>query len=257
MLKEKVVVVTGGAGLLGKVFCEGIIKNNGIPIIADINENPGKQLEEELKIKYQTENVLFQVLDITSKESINFLIELVNNKYGKIDALVNNDYPRNKNYGRVFFEVEYRDFCENVNLHLGRYFLTSQLYAKFFAKQGFGNIMNIASIYGVIAPRFEIYQGTKMTTPVEYAVIKSGVIHMTKYLAKYLKGSNIRVNVISPGGIFDNQPESFLKAYKSYSSTKGMLDKTYITGTLLFLLSDLSKYINGQNIAVDDGLMCW
>jgi len=80
--------------------------------------------------------------------------------------------------------------------------------------------VNIASIYGVIAPRFEIYQGTKMTTPVEYAVIKSGVIHMTKYLAEYLKSSNIRVNVISPGGIFDNQHESFLKAYKSYSSTK-------------------------------------
>lgn len=253
MLNNSVVIVTGGAGLLGKVFCEAILQNKGIPVIADVNEHAGKLFEEELKIKYKTEKVLFQKLDITSKESIDSLIEEVKKKFSRIDALVNNAYPRNKNYGRHVFDVEYEDFCENINLHLGGYFLMCQQFAKFFNEQEFGNIINIASIYGVIAPRFEIYKGTKMTTPVEYAVIKSAIIHLTKYMAKYLKGTGIRVNSISPGGIFDDQPKEFVKAYNYLSMSKGMLDKTDILGTLIFLLSDSSQYITGQNIIVDDG----
>jgi len=110
------------------------------------------------------------------------------------------------------------------------------------------NIVNISSIYGVVAPKFEIYEGTSMTVPVEYAAIKSGQIHLTKYMAKYFKGMGIRVNSLSPGGIFDNQPKSFLNAYKAKCSSKGMLDKSDLNGTLVYLLSDLSQYVNGQNM---------
>ena len=138
-------------------------------------------------------------------------------------------------------------------MNLGGYFLTSQLFAKYFEKQGYGNIINLASIYGVIAPRFEIYNNTPMTMPVEYAAIKSGLIHLTKYMAKYFKGKNIRVNTISLGGIEDHQPESFLKAYKEFCLNKGMLDAEDVSGTVLYLLSDLSEFVNGQNIVVDDG----
>jgi NAD(P)-dependent dehydrogenase (short-subunit alcohol dehydrogenase family) len=94
-----------------------------------------------------------------------------------------------------------------------------------------------------------------MTVPVEYAAIKSGLIHLTKYMAKYFKGMNIKVNTLSPGGIFDNQPESFLKNYKDNCSNKGMLDKSDLKGTLIYLLSDMSQYVNGQNIIVDDGFI--
>ncbi|MDP2761387.1 MAG: oxidoreductase, partial [Sideroxyarcus sp.] len=169
------------------------------------------------------------------------------------DALVNNAYPRNKNYGRHFFDVEYADFCENLNLNLGGYFLTSQKLAGYFQKQGHGNIINISSIYGVIPPKFEVYDNTPMTMPVEYAAIKSAIIHLTKYMAKYFKGMNIRVNTLSPGGIFDHQPAAFLEAYRKQCLNKGMLDKSDICGTLVYLLSDLSAYVNGQNIVIDDG----
>ena len=125
--------------------------------------------------------------------------------------------------------------------------------AEYFQKQGYGNIINIASIYGVTAPKFEIYENTAMTMPVEYAAIKSAVIHLTKYMAKYLKGSHIRVNSISPGGIFDKQPEAFLSAYKKLCNDKGMLDPVEITNALLFLIGDMSSYINGHNLVVDDG----
>jgi len=132
-------------------------------------------------------------------------------------------------------------------------FLSSKIFSMYFEKQGFGNIINIASIYGVIAPKFEIYKNTDMEMPIEYAAIKSGMLHLTKYFAKYFKGKNIRVNAISPGGILDNQPESFLKMYNNECISKGMLDASDLTGALIFLLSDMSTYVNGQNIIVDDG----
>lgn len=153
----------------------------------------------------------------------------------------------------IFFDLEYEDFVENLGLNLGGYFTTSQQFAKYFQKQGYGNIINISSIYGVVAPKFEIYDGTTMTMPVEYAAIKSGLIHLTKYMAKYFKGMNIKVNTLSPGGIFDNQNEIFLEQYKKECLNKGMLDKSDLKGTLVYLLSDMSKYVNGQNMVVDDG----
>lgn len=153
----------------------------------------------------------------------------------------------------IFFDVEYEDFIQNLSLNLGGYFLTSQCFSKYFKKQSYGNIINISSIYGVVAPKFEVYENTSMTMPVEYAAIKSGLIHLTKYMAKYFKGMNIRVNALSPGGILDKQPESFLEKYKEKCLNKGMLENSDLKGTLVYLLSDMSKYVNGQNIIVDDG----
>ena len=252
LLKEKIVVVTGGCGLIGRGFAKTIAGADGTAVIADINPEVGERLALDLAIK-GLGKVDFVEMDITNANSIEAGISKVHNLYGKIDALINNAYPRNKNYGRSFYDVEYSDFCENIGLNLGGYFLTSQKFANYFTKQEYGNIINISSIYGVMAPKFEVYEKTDMTMPVEYAAIKSGLIHLTKYMAKYFKGKNIRVNSISPGGILDNQPEEFLKAYSELCMTKGMLEVKDIEGTLLFLLSDLSAYINGQNIIVDDG----
>lgn len=246
-LKDKVIVVTGGAGLLGSAFCKEIAKEGGIAIIADLNTERAEAVSKTI------ENSAVLKLDITSAQSLEEGIESLKKKYGRIDALVNNAYPRNKNYGRHFFDVEYSDFCENLNLNLGGYFLASQRFLKFFTEQKSGNIVNISSVYGVVAPRFNVYDNTKMTMPVEYAAIKSGLIHLTKYMAKYVSGKNIRVNCISPGGILDGQPEAFLEKYKSYCSEKGMLNPQDLCGALVFLLSSDSQFVNGQNLIVDDG----
>jgi len=253
MLSNQVVVITGGAGLIGQEFVKAVVEQNGIAIIADINQEVGIKVKDNLSQELNSQNIDFIKLDITSKESLTYCIEYLDNKYGKIDALVNNAYPRNKNYGKHFFEVRYDDFIENIGLNLGGYFTTSQQFAKYFKKQEYGNIINISSIYGVVAPKFEVYDNTSMTMPVEYAAIKSGLIHLTKYMAKYFKGMNIRVNTLSPGGILDSQNEAFLQKYKNECLNKGMLDKSDLKGTLVYLLSDMSKYVNGQNIVVDDG----
>jgi len=250
MLKDKVVVIIGANGLLGKEFVKSCLENNAKVVASDIVDELGYGIWD---LGFKERDLVYKRSDITDKTSILDLITFTKNKFNKIDAVVNTAYPKNKNYGRKFEEVEYENFCENVNLHLGGYFLVTQQFAEFFKKQGYGNIVNIASIYGVIPPRFEIYEYTDMTMPIEYNVIKHSIISMTKYVAKYYKGFNIRVNCISPGGILNNQPSEFIKKYNKFALNKGMLEKEDISGTLLFLLSNLSKYINGQNIIVDDG----
>lgn len=252
LLSNKVVVVTGGAGLLGKEFCSAIASHGGYPVVSDLNLGAARRVADEINELYHG-RACAVVMDITDKESIKAAIANVQAASGLIDAVVNNAYPRNANYGRRLEDVTYDDFCANVSMHLGGYFLVAQQFAAFFREQGRGNIVNMSSIYGVIAPRFEVYSATKMTMPVEYAAIKSGVLHLTKYFAQYLKGSGIRVNAISPGGILDQQPEAFLQKYRAMCAAKGMLEKTDITGTLMFLLSDMSLYMNGQNLIVDDG----
>jgi NAD(P)-dependent dehydrogenase (short-subunit alcohol dehydrogenase family) len=253
MLKDKVVVVTGGGGLLGRAFCRAIVESGGIAVVADVNTERGERSAEEINLEYSGTRAHFCHLDINESASVVGLIDRTKQQFGTVDALVNNAYPRNANYGRKFEDVTLEDFCENVSLHLGGYFFVSQQFINFFRHQGRGNIVNMASVYGFLAPRFEIYDGTTMTMPVEYAVIKSSLLQLTKYLAHYLKGENIRVNAISPGGILDTQPPSFLKAYGEYCSGKGMLDTSDVCGALLFLLSDMSTFVSGHNLIVDDG----
>lgn len=252
MLNNKIIVVTGGAGLVGKSFVHAIAENNGIAVIADVSLKKGLEVKCGFS-KLLQERIEVVELDITNKKSILKSIEFLNGKYKHIDAIVNNAYPRNKNYGRHFFDVEYEDFNENVALHLGGYFNVSKHFAKYFLNQGHGNVVNVSSIYGLVAPRFEIYEGTTMTVPVEYSVIKSGLNHLTKYMASYLKEGNVRVNTLTLGGILDGQPQSFLENYKSQCLSKGMLNPEDVTGSLVFLLSDNSLHINGQNIVIDDG----
>ena len=241
--------------MLGQAFVRAIVANHGTAVIADVHADKGQAVCASISQELNTDKVSFVQVDITSKDSLQSAIHSLQSQYGRIDAVVNNAYPRNAQYGRRFEDVEYSDFCDNLGLNLGGLFLTSQQFAKQFQKQGHGNIINIASVYGVIAPKFEIYANTNMTMPVEYAAIKSSVIHLTAYMAKLFKGQQIRVNCISPGGILDQQPRSFLDAYKANSLNKGMLDASDLTGTLVFLLSENSQYINGQNIVVDDGFV--
>ncbi len=252
MLNGQVVVVTGGAGLLGRSFVRAIAEGGGIAVVADCDTEAATRVVTEFAVAYPG-RVEAAHLDITDGASVAALIASLQKRHGSVHALVNNAYPRNRNFGRKLEDVTYRDFCENVSLHLGGYFLVAQQFGLLFRAQGGGNIVNMASIYGTMTPRFEVYAGTSMTMPVEYASIKSSVVQMTRYFAQYFKGDGVRVNSLSPGGIKDNQPEAFLKGYGAHCGTKGMLDPIDIAGPLLFLLSDASRYMTGQNIVVDDG----
>ena len=139
-------------------------------------------------------------------------------------------------------------------MNLGSSFLFMQECARYFKSNNVEfSLVNIGSIYGVVAPKFELYNNTNMTSPVEYSAIKSGLIHLSRYVAKYVGDSRFRVNLVSPGGIRDAQPIEFLTAYGMETLGKGMLDVSDIIGSIIFLLSSSSEFINGQNIIVDDG----
>ncbi|MGF1758901.1 flagellin modification protein A [Photobacterium sagamiensis] len=251
-LANKVIVITGGAGLVGQAFVRKLLDCQATVVIAEKDLVRANEFKASLAENLQANCAVID-MDITSTSSVKAAIENVHLKYGHIDALVNNAYPRNSHYGASFFDVQYDDFCENMSLNVGGYFLCSQQFALYFKDQGQGNIVNIASIYGCIAPKFEIYDGLNMTMPVEYAAIKAALIHLSKFMAKAFKGMNIRVNCLSPGGIYDNHSEQFTNAYAKQCINKGMLDPVDLSGSLVFLLSDSSNYVNGQNIIVDDG----
>jgi len=219
--------------------------------VADVDFDRAEQVAREIQASNLTAHAVS--LDITNGAQIEQVISDVMARFGHIDAVVNNAYPLGKNYGRALEEVEYADFCESLSLHLGGYFLTSQKFASAFKSQGHGNIVNISSIYGLFAPRFELYEGTSMTMPVEYAAIKAGIIQLTRYFAQYYRRDGVRCNALAPGGIRDNQPEEFTTRYDSMCGNKGLLETADLMGALTFLLSDASKFMTGQVLVVDDG----
>lgn len=253
MLNNMVVVITGGVGYLGAPMAEGVVAAGGRVVIADVNMERAQELAAVLNQGVVEPRAIAVKMDITSLNDVQASLVAAEKAFGQIDALVNSAYPMNPQYGNKLDEVTYESFCENVNMHLGGYFLTSQQYAKYFASKGAGNVINLSSIYGVIPPRFEIYEGTPMTMPVEYAAIKSGIQLLSQYFCKFYKGKGVRFNVLSPGGILGGQPEAFLEKYNALCMSKGMLDPIDLVGSLVFLLSDASRYISGQNIVVDDG----
>lgn len=251
-LQDQVVVVVGGAGLLGRQFCLAAAEAGATVVVADRDIAQANALAAELAGLGHKASA--SALDITDAGGIDATIAEVAGKHGTIAAVVNTAYPRGPNYGRRLEDVAYADFCRSVDLHLGGYFLVAQRFALHFRAQGSGgSIVNLGSIYGSMNPRHEVYAGTPMTMPVEYAAIKSAIIQMTRYFAHYFKADGIRANVLSPGGISDRQPESFIKAYSSFCGRKGMLDPRDVSGALVFLLSDESRFITGQNLVVDDG----
>ena len=249
MLDDQVVFISGACGLIGKRFVEACLNEGASVIAADIDV----EKLTELSTHIASPKLLTKIVDLTSSAKIQTALKESVDHFGSVTALVNAAYPRNEHYGRRFFDVEYADFCENLNLNVGTTFLTSQIFSQYFKKQQQGNIINLGSIYGVMAPDFDIYPDL-MSMPVEYAAIKSAVIHLTKYMAQLLRKDGVRVNCISPGGVFDSQPEAFLERYNAKCGQQGMLNSEHLDSTLLYLLSSNSSAVTGQNIVVDDGL---
>ncbi len=251
-LKNNTVLVVGANGRIGSVIAKRLLEEGANVIAADITlENLKKNDFKEYK-----EQFLKIEMDITNKESIEKVFEFALSKFEKIDSAINSSYPKGHEYGKHFFDVSYDAFTKNLSLHVGGFFLFMQICAKYSlsSKQKF-SLLNFSSIYGNIAPRFEIYEDTDMTTPVEYAAMKSAIQHLSQYVSAYTKNSKFRVNCISPGGISDNQDSKFLANYKKFSREKGMLDVEDLLGTVLYLISESSEYVCGQNIIVDDGFV--
>ena len=239
-LENKIIVLTGGNGLLGSAMIKELKEYGAFVINLDISHKTNENLSN---IK----------CDITNKESIDHALEIIINKYNKIDGLVNNAYPRTRDWGNKFEDIKLDSWKKNIDWQLNSYFYISQQVAIQMSKQKRGSIINIASIYGVNGPDFTVYEGTSMTMPAGYAAIKGGLVNLTRYMASYFGPHQVRVNSVSPGGIFDNQNSIFVKNYEKKVPLQRMGVPEDIAPSISFLLSDDSKYITGQNLIIDGG----
>ncbi|WP_266081357.1 oxidoreductase [Haladaptatus caseinilyticus] len=248
-LSEKTAIVVGGAGLIGRAVTRGLLDHGATVIVADVNESAGTELVSELG-----ENVEFAHVDSTVDEEVQATVETTVEQFGSLDVLINSAYPRNENYGREFEQVTIDDWHENVSLNLDSYFSTAKHASAVMKEQNSGGvIINFGSIYGVQAPDFTLYQGTNITSPVEYAAIKGGVLNLTRYLASYLGEYGVRVNAVSPGGVSDQQGQQFVDQYEERTPLGRMADADDITGAVVFLASDAASYVTGHNLVVDGG----
>ena len=248
-LKEKVVLITGATGRLGFAFSHRIVEAGGRVFLVDLNQKKGEELSQMLG----RENAPFLAADITNLNGMQEGIAACVSNFGKIDAVIHAAYPRSAGWWSTFDNLKPEHLSEDLNNQLGGAILLSRQVIQHFQQQGFGQLIHISSIQGIAAPKFEHYEGTSMHSTIEYSAIKSGIIAITRWLAKRYRQQNIRVNCISLGGILDQQPESFLERYQASCNSKGMLDAQDVAGAIMFLLSEESTFINGQNIVVDDG----
>jgi NAD(P)-dependent dehydrogenase (short-subunit alcohol dehydrogenase family) len=239
-LKDKVIIITGGSGLIGKPIVDHCRKNGAIAINVDIN---GETDLSKGEIK----------CDVTTKEGVDYLVKEVLNHYHRIDGLVNNAYPRTSDWGAKFEDILFESWQKNVDMQMNTVFLLCQRVLETMKRQKSGSIVNIGSIYGVVGNDFTLYEGYGGTSAAAYSAIKGGIINFSRYLASYFGKDNIRVNCVSPGGIKDNQHPSFLERYENKSLLKRMGRAEEIAPAITFLLSDEASFITGHNLMVDGG----
>jgi len=245
-LDGKTAVVSGGLGLIGKKISTALLQASAKVLILDINENKGKKIKRE--------NIEFIKFDLTKIEKYPSKLKELHSKYGPIHIWINTAYPRTNDWGEKLEKIKVKSWKKNVDIHLNSYCLLTRDVAEYMKKNKVkGSIINFGSIYGIIGPDFSIYDKTDMTMPAAYSAIKGGIISFSRYVATYYAEYKIRINVISPGGIFDNQDESFVKKYEEKTPMKRMGTPDDITGPVVFLASDSSSYITGHNLIVDGG----
>lgn len=239
-IKNKVIILTGANGLIGKETNKHLTKNGAIVIAVDI----GDSAEGEI-YKY----------DVTQEKDIDSLIERILLEHGRIDGLVNLAYPRTKDWGAFFENIPLDSWRKNMDMQLNSVFYICQQVLHVMEEQNNGAIVNIASIYGVVGNDFSLYEEYGGTSPAAYSAIKGGIINFTRYLASYYGKKNIRVNCVSPGGILDerNQHPSFIKRYSEKSPLKRLGNPKEIAPAITFLLSDEASFITGHNLMVDGG----
>ena len=254
-LKSKKIIISGGAGLIGSHFAELIIKNNGIPICLDISKTKLNNLKNKLK-KFNKEFYTIEI-DLTNEIKIINFTKKILKKYRKIDCLINN-IASNKSFNSKRSKFEsflVEDWEMDIKLGLTSNFLLTKHIIKHMCQNKSGNIINISSDLGIIAPNQSIYGNKKK--PVTYSVVKHGIIGFSKYLATYYAQFGIRSNALCPGGVNNNHNKEFVKKLTKLIPMGRMANKNDYDGIILYLISDYSKYMTGSVISVDGGRTSW
>lgn len=268
-ISKKTCIITGASGLLGKKHIEAVLEGNGIPIILGRTKSKLELVRKQYEKKYNKE-VMLCVADITDRESLFVVRKKVLEKYGRIDILINNA-ANNPKVETESINMKCKSFVTfpqelwdaDIEVGLTGTLNCCQIFGEVMQEQRSGVILNISSDYGILAPDQRLYfnpnlpDDEQQIKPISYSVVKHGIIGMTKYLAAYWGNKGIRVNTLCPSGIYDGQNEEFVKRFIQNVPMMKMSKPEEYVGSILYLISDASSFVNGATVVVDGGKSIW
>lgn len=265
-LEGRTALVTGGAGLLGKQFTGALGQAGAKVVVADLDFEAAQDHTQYLQD--QGIQALAVEVDITDPVSISAMVNQTVSKFGSLDVLINSAAldpkfdPDNveDQYDNAFENFPLETWQKAIDINLTGMFLTCQGAAPWMLAQNYGVIINICSTYGLVGPDQRVYErteGVRRHKPVYYTVSKAGVLGLTRYLATYYAGKPIRVNSLTPGGVYNQHDEVFLKAYSARTVMGRMANIDEMNGAIVFLASEASSYMTGANLIVDGGWTAW
>lgn len=258
-LHGRVVVVTGGAGMLAGEFAEALVEHGASLILADVDEAECER--RAVALDPDRGRAVAVRCDVSRREEWQNLLGVALGRFGRVDVLVNNaavtNASRSPGYASGFFDHTQDDWNAVLSVNLTGAFLGCQVIGEHLIARRSGSIINVASHYGVVSPQHRIYEGTGVCQPVAYSVSKAGLLALTRYLACQWGGHGVRVNALSPGGVFDGHDEPFVSRYAYLCPARRMAERHEMRGAIVFLASAASSYCNGHNLIVDGGWTAW
>ena len=259
-LKNKTAFVVGGLGLIGAEISRALTSAEAKVVVLDIDEAKGKALANEFRDT--DNNLIFRTFDCSEVDQLDNKFSVFIDQYGYPDIFINCSYPRTADWGKSSFkDIKLESFQKNVDIHMNSYAWLARLAAEAMVKAGNdGSIIQLGSIYGIVAQDLTVYKGTDMHENMTYATIKGGIINLTRQMASYYGQYNIRVNTLCPGGLLGHvsstngdQNPVFIKQYSNKAPLKRMGSAEEVASVALFLASDAASYITGATIMVDGG----
>ncbi len=252
-LTGRLAAVSGGAGKLGAEIVKCLCANGADVLLLDVNPAAGETVAAEAAALGGS--CRFVQRDLSDVPAIPGVVDGLEREFGPLRIWVNCAYPRTADWASRLEDTGPESWRANVDMHLNGYCVSAHEVAKRMAQRGAGAIVNIGSIQGQVAPNFRNYDGTDMTSPAAYTAIKGGIAAYSRYLASYFGLQGVRVNTVSPGGIFNNQPASFLEKYNEKTCLGRLAEAREIAPAVAFLASDAASYITGVDLPVDGGLL--
>lgn len=255
-LTDKVIIITGACGLVGRAFCEAAAQFGAHVVAADIPQSKPEEYASGLEESHGKKMMGF-ALDVSNREEVGALKDAVIAQFGKIDGLVNAHQNKSHLIFEPFESVSDDNWDTVVNINLKGTFLTCQIIGSYMAEQGSGSIVNIPSTYSVVAPNQNLYKGTSLGCPAAYSASKGGIDALSRYLASYWAAKGVRVNMITPHGVWNNHEEQFEKNFARFSPMERLSYNHEVASAMIYLLSDASSYVTGDNMLVEGGWTVW
>jgi len=263
-LSGRTAVVTGGCGILGRRFADGLAEFGASVALLDLDDQATQNVATEISARHSGRAKGY-ACDITQPDAVHRAAQAIEADLGPVSILLNNAASKTRDVDAFFAPVEkfsLETWREIMAVNLDGMFNVAQVFGTLMAGRGYGSIVQTASIYGLMAPDQRIYEGSEylgraINTPAVYTASKAGVIGLTKHLATYWAAQGVRVNTLTPGGVESGQNETFKQRYGARIPLGRMVRPDEMVGAVLFLVSDAASYVTGQNIAVDGGLSAW